>query len=111
MLSRTLLLLSLVSSLCFGQLNGIISGTVSDPSMSVVPNASETVTNAETGVVAWRGRTNESGLYRAPNLGPARYNIEVEAQGYKHATVNGVTLALDQRSDISVTLETGAVAE
>ena len=109
MLTRVVLFL--LPCLCFAQLNGVISGTVTDPSKSVVPNANVTVTNADTTVTAWRGKTNESGLYRAPNLGPGRYNIAVEAQGFKRATVNGVALAVDQRSDISVSLETGALAE
>ena len=54
-------------------LSGVISGTVNDATQAVVPNATVTIVNADTGVIAWHGETNESGLYRAPSLpaGPA----------------------------------------
>src|SRR5947209_2814988 len=46
-------------------LSGVISGTVTDATQTVVPNAPVTVVNADTGVTQWRGATNESGVYRA----------------------------------------------
>src|SRR5437870_2518206 len=45
-------------------LSGVISGTVTDATQTVVPNAPVTVVNADTGVTQWRGATNESGVYR-----------------------------------------------
>ena len=95
----------------FAQNTGVISGTVTDPTKAVVAGATVTVTNADTGVTVFRGKTNGSGVYRAPNLGAGRYDIAVEASGFKRATVSGVNLAVDQRSDVGVMLETGAVAE
>src|SRR6266567_196660 len=89
------------------QNSGVISGSITDQSQAVVPNAAVTIVNAETGVTAWRGTTNESGVYRAPELRAGRYNVTVEMQGFKQAAVNGVNLAVDQRASIDVTLQTG----
>ncbi|MGH9666559.1 MAG: carboxypeptidase regulatory-like domain-containing protein, partial [Bryobacteraceae bacterium] len=91
--------------------NGVISGTVTDSTQAVIPNASVAIVNADTAVTVWRGATNGSGLYRAPELPVGRYNVTVEAQGFKRATVSAVNLAVDQRANISITLQPGAVAE
>lgn len=91
--------------------SGVISGTVSDSSQAVVPNANVTVLNTDTGVTAWRGTTNDSGVYRAPGLVPGHYTISVEAQGFKRAAAENIPLAVDQRADINVTLEPGAITE
>jgi len=93
------------------QNNGVISGTVTDPTQAVIPGAIITIVNADTAVVVWHGATNGSGVYRAPELPVGRYNISVEAQGFKRDTVNGVNLAVDQKASINVTLQPGAVAE
>ena len=92
-------------------LTGIISGTVTDATQAVVPNAAVTIVNADTGVVAWHGETNDSGLYRAPGLPVGRYNVSVQLQGFKRADVAGINLTVDQRATINVTIEAGGVTE
>lgn len=106
-----MLLWALGAPFAFAQNTGVISGTVTDPSKAVVPNATVTIVNPDTGVTVWHGKTNGSGVYRAPSLGAGRYTIAVEAPGFKRASVTDVNLAVDQRADVGVTLETGAVAE
>src|SRR5215831_1269761 len=93
------------------QNSGVISGTVTDSTQAVIPNAQVTIVNADTGVIVWRGTTNESGVYRAPQLHAAQYNLAVERQGFKHADVNGINLAVDQRAGVNVTLEPGGTTE
>lgn len=95
----------------FGQNSSAISGTVTEPTQAVVPNASITIVNAEAGVTVWRGVTNESGVYRAPELRSGRYNVTVEMQGFKQAAVNGINLEVDQRASINVTLQPGGTTE
>ncbi|MEO7143634.1 MAG: carboxypeptidase regulatory-like domain-containing protein, partial [Bryobacteraceae bacterium] len=90
---------------------GVISGTISDSTHAVIPNAAVTIVNADTGVTVWQGLTNQVGLYRAPELSVGRYNVSVEAVGFRHEAVNGVNLAVDQRANINITLQPGAVAE
>ncbi len=112
--SRVMLCLFVIAfgSFAWAQsLTGIISGTVTDPTKAPVAAATLTITNADTGVKAWTGKTNESGVYRAPDLPVGRYNLAVEAAGFKHVQVSNFTLSVDQRADIDVTLQLGAVAE
>ena len=92
-------------------LTGVISGAVRDSSQALIPNAQVSILNSDTGVVAWHGQTNESGIYRAPALLVGRYNIRVDAQGFKRAEVSNVPLAIDQHANVDVTLELGAVSE
>ncbi len=92
-------------------LTGTISGTVTDSTEAIVPSAAVTIVSADTGITAWRGVTNESGVYRAPSLLVGRYDVIVELQGFKRATVSGINLTVDQRAAINVRLEPGAVTE
>ncbi|MEI9972516.1 MAG: carboxypeptidase-like regulatory domain-containing protein [Ignavibacteriota bacterium] len=91
--------------------SGIISGVVTDSTQALVPNANVAITNTDTGVTAWRGVTNESGVYRGPGLIPGHYSVAVEMAGFKHAQVDGILLAVDQHTDVNVTLQPGSASE
>jgi Carboxypeptidase regulatory-like domain/TonB-dependent Receptor Plug Domain len=108
---RSLFVFLVATVILLAQNSGVISGTVTDPTQAVIPNAQVVIVNAETSVTVWRGVTNESGVYRAPQLHAGRYNVTVEMQGFKRADLNGVNLALDQRASINVTLQPGGTAE
>ncbi|MBL8228281.1 MAG: TonB-dependent receptor [Bryobacterales bacterium] len=106
-----LILLLSVAPLVSQDINGAISGTVTDSSGAVVPNASVTVVNTATSVVAYRGSTNESGNYSAPSLPVGTYRVSVEVAGFKKAEIQGVTLQVDQRARVNVVLQPGELAE
>jgi len=108
---RLCFLLLCLAALLDAQNAGVISGAVTDPTQALVPNASVTIVNADTGVTVWHGLTNESGVYRAPELRPGRYDLTVELQGFRKASVNGINLAIDQRTTINVTLLPGGNSE
>jgi hypothetical protein len=90
---------------------GVISGIVTDPTKAAVEGATVTVTNANTGVVAWTGQTNAGGLYRAPNIPVGHYNISFTAPGFKSQQVTNVELSVDQRADVPIMMTVGDVAE
>ena len=73
---------------------GNISGTVTDSTNSPLSGATVTVTNADQGTVAWTGKTNDSGIYRAPSLPVGRYNVAFEAPGFKKRQISQVNLSL-----------------
>jgi hypothetical protein len=98
--------------LLFAQgVTGVISGTISDPSKAPISGATVTIINADTGVTVWTGQTNASGVYRAPSVPAGRFNVAAQANGFKRQQVSGAQLTVDQRADISLTLQIGQIAE
>lgn len=91
-------------------LNGQIEGTVSDPAGAVVPNASITATNVETGT-ARAVTSDESGIYRIPLLPLGAYRLVVEAANFKRLVREGVTLSAGQTATVNLSLEAGAISE
>ena len=85
-------------SLTAQELTASISGAVLDSSGAVIPDAAVAMLNAATRVLAWQGRTNGSGLYSAPALPVGRYDISVEAKGFKKSQISGIELRVDQRA-------------
>ena len=86
---------------------GAIGGTVSDPQGGVVPNAAVTVTNVGTNakVVV---TTNTSGGFRATNLQPGTYRIEVTGGGFAPAKVENVIVEVGQSSTVDIPLSVGS---
>src|SRR3989442_16044289 len=82
--SGHLLVLCLLMPLgCAGQsINSSISGVVTDPSGSVIPNANCTLKSVGTVAVA-KFTTSSDGLYRFGNLQQGVYDLEVSAQGFQ----------------------------
>jgi Carboxypeptidase regulatory-like domain len=87
-----------------------IVGTVTDSSGAVVPNATITITNTDTGL----GRslpTNGDGQYVAPGLHIGHYDLHASASGFKIAEQKGVVLDVGNRTRIDFRLEVGNVQE
>lgn len=55
--------------------------------------------------------TNDSGNYTFTSIPPGTYRIEVEAKGFKKASVSGVQAQIDTPSGIDVQLEVGQITE
>ena len=90
--------------------NGAIEGTVSDNSGGVLPGATVTITNVDTG--AERAVvTNEKGLYRAPLLPLGKYRVVAELQGFKKFEGTDIQLSVGQTAVVNATLSVGAVSE
>jgi hypothetical protein len=88
---------------------GTILGTVKDPSGIPIGQASVRVVNTATGEVRSL-KTNDQGTYEAPNLPPGGpYKVEVESPGFKKSTLTNVSLSIDQKAHVDVTLAIGSV--
>jgi len=85
-------------------------GRVTDSSNAVVPNVTVTVTNLATGV-SLNTVTNGEGNYVLPFLNPGAYRVSAEAKGFKHFVREGVELRVDDRLEINMALEVGAMTE
>lgn len=88
---------------------GIITGIITDASGAVVPGATVTVTNKETGT-ARTTMTNAEGLYSAPSLLPAQYVVRVEHEGFR-AVQSEVLLLAGATSTVNLSITPGAPNE
>jgi len=68
-----------------------ISGTISDKTGALVPNAEVTLTSETTGAIH-KTTTNRSGLYSIPGLAPGRYTITIDAKGFEQLISKGNNL-------------------
>lgn len=104
------LALSLVASARAQVTTGTIVGTVQDASGAVVPRARITITNSQKGTSLFY-RTDQNGYYNAPFLIPGVYSVTVAKTGFKTETRSGITLQVDQRARVDVTLSLGSVSQ
>jgi Carboxypeptidase regulatory-like domain len=109
-----LALLTLVLALApaaFAQTDrGSITGTVSDPTGAVVPNAKVTATSLDTGEVR-EVTSGDEGSYTLAQLAAGRWRVNVEAQGFKSVTVEDFKVAVQVTHTLDIKLEIGAVAD
>jgi hypothetical protein len=89
---------------------GRMSGLVTDQTGAIVPKASVTVTNEDTGIVQ-SSVTNDSGTYIFEYLNPGLYSISGSALGFKQFTVHHVRLEVAQHAGVNIKLEVGQASE
>ena len=87
--------------------SGTVLGTVSDPSGAVVPNASISIVNLETGLSSVK-LSDGAGLYVAPDLPIGHYTMKVTASGFKALEKTGVALQVGDRLRLDFALQVGA---
>jgi hypothetical protein len=104
------ILLLLVSTLLHAAVGGSISGTVKDNSGAVVPKATVTATNADTGV-RQVVTTNGTGSYSFPSLPVGHYDINITTAGFKPYQRTGITLDVNGALFVDAVLELGESSE
>lgn len=101
----------LTCSFAVGQAyQAVLTGSVTDPSHALVPNATVTVTNLDTGVSRVT-KTNGVGIYFVAPLLPGRYRLDVRATGFKSYTRTNISLQVAQNANIDVPLQIGTPGE
>ena len=110
--SGILCTITLVSaSVCFAQQDtGIITGVVTDPSGSAVPDATVALLNTGTNTSS-SVTTDNDGLFVATPLRIGSYTIAVEARGFKKSIRENVLLRLQDRLRVDFHLEVGQLNE
>ena len=83
-----------------------LSGTVTDQSGGVVPNANVAVLNTATGDTR-AVSTNADGIYSAPNLIPGSYSVTVTASGFQKVVQTGLTLTVGSSQTLNLTMQVG----
>jgi Carboxypeptidase regulatory-like domain/TonB-dependent Receptor Plug Domain len=101
--------------LCFSlvgraqELTATLSGTVTDSSGAVVPNATVTITLNGVGSAARVVNTDASGYYSAPNLQAGTYSVTVVATGFETYKGKDVVLNVAEKHGLSMQLHAGSV--
>ncbi len=86
--------------------NATITGTVSDSSGAVVPNAEVSLTNPATNQTR-KVTSNTAGAYRFANVGVGTYTLNVDAQGFQKYSKTGIVVNVAQTLEENVALAVG----
>jgi hypothetical protein len=94
-----------------GQVAGAtLSGTVTDASGSVIPNAQVAITDLATGVTR-TVTTGGVGSYTTPNLLPGTYEIRVTATGFSTQVHKSITLTVGAQQALDIKMQIGQVSQ
>ena len=100
----------LFSALGLSQGLSAISGSVTDPSGSVVPGAKIIATEVDT-TLARDTVSGTDGLYVFSGLRPTQYTLSVSAPGFRQLTETQIVLEANDTLTINLKLELGATSE
>ncbi|HTA41953.1 MAG TPA: carboxypeptidase-like regulatory domain-containing protein [Bryobacteraceae bacterium] len=89
---------------------GALTGTVTDPSSSVIPNVSVTLTSVDTAQVRVT-TTGPDGTYKFALLPPGTYRVRFAASGFKTTEVPSVIINVTETPVLDRGLEVGSQAE
>jgi hypothetical protein len=87
-----------------------VLGRVSDPSGGAVPGATVTLTNLATGITATTV-TNATGDFQFLTVRVGAYRLEAELMGFSKAVAPNVTVTVNARQRVDLSLQVGGVGE
>src|SRR6266849_8182751 len=87
-----------------------LSGTVTDQSGGVLPQAAISIKNIATGITR-SSTTSTAGFYSVPNLLPGTYEIRAAAQGFSSVVQTGITLTVGEQQVLNFTLQVGQITQ
>ena len=110
LISRVILILLVTATVAWAQATAQINGTVADESGGILPGATVTAIQTDTG--ARREVVTETdGRFAMPNLPIGPYRLEVALSGFRSFTQTGIVLQVGSNPVIPVTLALGQLAE
>ncbi|MGA9981932.1 MAG: TonB-dependent receptor [Acidobacteriaceae bacterium] len=92
------------------QAAGSITGTVTDPSGSAVPNASITASDVNQGTT-WTTKTDGAGVYEFPQIPAGSITVTVQAAGFAAQQRAAFALVVNQVAKVDFALAVGKVSE
>src|SRR5689334_15996968 len=102
--------LAVLCAVTFAQApTGIITGTVTDESGAVIPNAKITITNRATEFVR-SALANPEGFYSAPALPAGEYEVRCEQSGFR-TTVRRATVEAGSTTSVNLGMQVGGTTE
>src|SRR5690348_270012 len=96
---------SLLTYPVYAQVTGAtLSGTVTDTSGAIVPQARISINNVATGITT-SVTTDKDGFYTMPNLLPGTYETTASARGFATEVHSGVILTVGAQQVLNFTLK------
>jgi len=86
-----------------------VVGTVVDPQNNPIPGAAVTLISQQN--TRRNATSSAEGTFSFPGVPPGTYRVEVELQGFKKSSVEGVVAATDKPTALTVALSIGGVDE
>ena len=103
--------LFLYSLNCYAQVElGSIDGTITDGGGAVITGARVQIKDEDRNAVQAL-TSNDRGIYSAPLLRPSRYEITVEAPGFRREIRGGITLQVQDKLRINFQLQLGQLSD
>ena len=102
--------LLMTAAVALASTTGSITGIVTDASGAVVPDATVTATNEDTGVASVV-KTDSAGFYNFPNLPVGNYDVLVEQKGFKSYAKTAIRIDANTVFRVDVRLELGEISE
>src|SRR5262249_19201678 len=105
-LALSLALVGAFARPALAQNTGVIEGLVADDSGAILPGATVTLKNTETGAER-TGTTDSEGRYRFPALPPGDYTVRVDLSGFASQELRHVviTIGLDVQHDFKLKIQ------
>jgi len=100
----------LSAAFVWASVGGSISGTIKDPSGSVVPNANVTIREVNTGI-AYQTHADSKGYYTLPVLPVGHYELDIQASGFSSYQRKDIVLDTNAALTLDASLQVGGVAE
>src|SRR6201984_240966 len=102
-----LALMVVIPHSALAQATATLNGVVRDSSGAVIPRATVTLHNTDTGTER-ESLTNDSGLYVFVSVPPGEYVLKVTKEGFTAATQAGLHVVVNQASTQDFTLRVGS---
>ena len=112
--TRSLLVASLIIPLAHSAVaqsdSSSLSGTVTDASGALLPNAKATIRNEANGVENVV-TTNASGNFIVPNVRPGTYTVKIESAGFQTSTLTSVNVDPSIAKHVDISLKIGNASD
>jgi hypothetical protein len=105
------LALVLANGMAWGQAGtSTIRGELADPQGKVIPGATVTIKNLNTGFTRSQVTTG-AGAFSFELVPPGSYRVEVEAKGFRKKVLSGVHALVGAPTELAIDMEVGSLAE
>jgi hypothetical protein len=110
-IAASVLSIGLAATLADAQiLYGTVVGVVRDTSGAVMPGATVTIVNKDTGLTR-ETTTNAEGAYSIINVLPGPYDVKATLSGFRDVARNNIPVTISEIARVDFTMEVGALSE